>query len=236
MKLMKLQAPNRRFLAALLASTTPTVSTSWWELGDTRRERFRLWAFSRRLVREGVLRKTDGSRGGRGRRSTWEILDRDFLVALANFNGGNVHGVRSTGTGTPAEVSRQTGPWHVEKGELDTPAGMLAVFQRAVAARLLPATDQAKRRFFAACARARRLARDVVRFVCAFVRKGLWANLCGRDDDAAQALLGGLEPPAPRRLSDLLDRLTGAAAPPQAAPATVQNWYAQERFRSTAGL
>src|SRR5690606_5076866 len=134
-----------RLLGALLSAGRDVVETSTRELAGSRNDRLELWRFGRHLVRRGLVERVDQGRGGRGCRTVWRILDLPGLRQL-----GNVYGVRTQSTEPdPKDVSGaraveacrksyRGAQWSIEKGELDTPEGCLAVWQRAVKAGLMP--------------------------------------------------------------------------------------------------
>ena len=229
-----------RLLGALLSAGRDVVETSTRELAGSRNDRLELWRFGRHLVRRGLVERVDQGRGGRGCRTVWRILDLPGLRQL-----GNVYGVRTQSTEPdPKDVSGaraveacrksyRGAQWSIEKGELDTPEGCLAVWKRAVKAGLMPDSEHSRFQFFAAVGRARRVARSLIRFVAAFVRWGLWRKLCCRDEDIGGMLLKSLAPPPPRTLRGLLEQLTGHARV-EPTPRVVGNWWAQQAARRAA--
>lgn len=101
---------------------------------------------------------------------------------------GSVH---LRGTSTPrGSGGSGVGAWCLREEDLQNPESLRQAFSRACRAGLIEFSEAARIRFAAAVARARRLARDVCRFVAAFVRgKVPWSYITQADEDAGRQLL-----------------------------------------------
>lgn len=162
--------------------------------------RVTVWTLLRHFRFAGALEQLAGSRG-RGRKSVFAIQDRAFLLrasapaaTVAPEKAIGVHvpsrGPTERSGGTKERCTYTNGLfWKLEPGFFSDVDRIRKAFDGACGAGFAEKSEAGFLKFVALVCRAKRLARDVVKFVAGFVRQGLWSFLTLRDEDAARALL-----------------------------------------------
>lgn len=218
-------ATSFRLIAASIGRTERVIWTSVHELVDSKIV----------SLQTQVGRPKKGQVGG----SLITILDRPALEALAKPRRKSQAGCTSTLTEDSPACDFRPPPgglarvwWVVGVKDLAGPEALQATIAKAVRLGLLEDTDRAAQLFVAALARARRKARDVIRFLCWMVRRGAWHMLACRDEDAGRKLLapvlGKFELPA-GRVGGLVEMLVQRLHRPQVQTADLKSHLADRR-------